>query len=395
MSSNRVLELDVAENVLLAAELSTLLTQPPLVLCEEDMKYPHNSIGDDDIRGAIAALWNETCDLSDEYRLTGEHVVCTPGASAALYFHGMTRLLAGQSVIIPSPYWNNFDRVYKRVGVPLIRLPIPHDSPTQVQLQDLIALHDKLKAQGQPPGLLLLTNPHNPLGLIETGSHLEAILDWVLDATEMDVVVDEIYAHTLHGSTPFVSVMSLPKSLSHPERVHAVWGFAKDFGLSGWMAGVLLTRSSRMVRTISSGYARFSPFDKLKSRLLRRLMIEGVAGYSARQLLALFDERLRELHKAVAQQLDQHEIPFNREAQGAPFFWLDLRAWLPVFAGEDDPEGALQTAIAEQAGVALVRGKTLYQDERGFMRLCFTAAQPEAVLSAIQRLVSWLQACRP
>jgi len=42
-----------------------------------------------------------------------------------------------------------------------------------------------------------------------------------------------------------------------------------------------------------------------------------------------------------------------------------------------------------------VRGKTLYQDERGFMRLCFTAAQPEAVLSAIQRLVSWLQACRP
>jgi len=237
MSSNRVLELDVAENVLLAAELSTLLTQPPLVLCEEDMKYPHNSIGDDDIRGAIAALWNETCDLSDEYRLTGEHVVCTPGASAALYFHGMTRLLAGQSVIIPSPYWNNFDRVYKRVGVPLIRLPIPHDSPTQVQLQDLIALHDKLKAQGQPPGLLLLTNPHNPLGLIETGSHLEAILDWVLDATEMDVVVDEIYAHTLHGSTPFVSVMSLPKSLSHPERVHAVWALPRTLAcLAGWRA---------------------------------------------------------------------------------------------------------------------------------------------------------------
>ena len=389
-----VLALDVAENLLLADELATLFTDPPLVLEPADLTYPDNSIGDADVRAAIATLWNETCGLSGPFRLAADHVVCTPGASAALYFHGVVRLQPGQSVIIPSPYWNNFERVYKRIEAPLVRMPVNETAASQVDLDTLKHLHGQLQAEGRPPGLLLLTNPHNPLGIVESREQLATILDWAIASTDMDVVVDEIYAHTLYGSSPFVSVMQLEQSLAHPERIHSVWGFAKDFGLSGWMAGVLFTRSARLVKTISGGYARFSPFDKLKSRVMRRLLLEGVGGKSARELLQLFDNRLRTLRDAVADRLRAHGIPFREQAEGAPFFWLDVRAWLPDSVNGIEAEAALQKMIAEQARVSLVKGQALYKDEPGYLRLCFTAAAPDAVLAAVDRLGVFLEQTR-
>jgi aspartate/methionine/tyrosine aminotransferase len=283
---------------------------------------------------------------------------------------------------------------------------------SQIDIDALAGLHGRLQQEGSPPGLLLLTNPHNPLGIVEIRDQLGAILDWVLANTAMDVVVDEIYAHSLFGQTPFTSVLGMPQSLLNPERVHSVWGFAKDFGLSGWMTGVLFTRSTRLVKSISSGYARFSPFDKLKSRIIRRLLLEGGSKRSPQALMDVYGQRLRKLHREVTGILGTHHIPYRETAEGALFIWLDLRAWLDVDlaalpgmtavdldAGNtpamDIREHRLQRFIAHNARVSLVRGQVLYSDEPGYLRLCFTAAQPDAVLAGVERLSTCLGQARP
>ena len=40
--------------------------------------------------------------------------------------------------------------------------------------------------------MLLLTNPHNPLGLVATSEAMQLLFHWVLEETEIEIISDEI-----------------------------------------------------------------------------------------------------------------------------------------------------------------------------------------------------------
>lgn len=397
--------LDVAENVLLQEELGELLADPPLRFNEQDFKYPHNSVGSDRLREAIASLLTESWGLEDQYRLQGGQVLCTPGASAALFLHARARLRPDDSVLIPSPYWQMFDRVYaEQSQVRIERLPISAHAESMLDLSVLQKSHEALLAAGRRPALLLLTNPHNPLGFSEPRQSLEAVFDWVLEETEMEIISDEIYAHSLsEPDATFTSALALDAALRHGDRVHAIWGLAKDFGLSGWMVGVLISRSVALTKLIVRQYARFSPFDSLKSRIVERLLCDAPAGYEPRTLLPRMTARLCAARARVADALSAAQIPYRDGARGAPFFWLDLRRYLDadlahaphpaecVLEGIETPgldlrEGHLQQFLACAAGVVLLRGQVMHAEEPGYFRLCYTAEPTDQVLAAVDRL---------
>ncbi len=409
----KAVALDVAENILLLEELADLLVEPPLRLTREDLNYPHDSIGDAELRGRIAALLSKTCNLVGEHSLSAENVLCTPGASAALLLHAKARLEPGDSVLVPAPYWQMFDRIYQHAGVTLIPLPIAIGASSTIDLPQLQETHAQLLAKGEHPRMLLLTNPHNPLGIVESGEALQSLFGWVLKHTEMEIVSDEIYAHSIYdASTAFVSAMAVDASLHYPERVHVIWGFAKDFGLSGWMAGVLLTRSAELHETITRQYARFSPFDGLKNRVLRRLLCERTKpAQQPEELLRLLPERLAAAQRLVASALREQKIPYARHAAGAPFFWLDLREFLdadldraphpaaclldgPELDGLDPREGRLQKYLACAGGVVLLRGQTMHSQEAGFFRLCFSGHASERIVQAVEQMGTALRALR-
>lgn len=400
----KTVALDVAENILLMEELADLLVNPPLPLTRRDLNYPHDSIGEPVVRQEIAALLSKSWDLRAEYELRAEHVLCTPGASAALHLHARARLQAGDCVLVPAPYWQMFDRIYQGAGVSLVPMPIPVGGKSTVDLAQLQKAHAELLARGAAPRMLLLTNPHNPLGIVESRESLDALFDWVLENTEMEIVSDEIYAHSIFDpTTVFVSALQLDASLRHRKRVHVIWGLAKDFGLSGWMVGVLLTRSAELHSTITRRFARFSPFDGLKSRVVRRFLCERPQeNVQPRQLLGLLPERLRQAQSKAAQALRAQKIPYT-DATAAPFFWLDLREYLdadlehaphpatcildgPEEEGLDPREGRLQKYLACVGDVVLLRGQTMHSPEPGFFRLCFTSEPTERVIEAIEKM---------
>jgi aspartate/methionine/tyrosine aminotransferase len=185
-----------------------------------------------------------------------------------------------------------------------------------------------------------------------------------------------------------------------------VWGFAKDLGLSGFMAGVLLTRSEQLRKDIVQRWARLSPFDSLKNAVLGRML--EASGDSAtrpglRMLLDTYRERLRDARETVSAALDTCGIRYDRSAQGAPFFWLDLRehldtAWPepdhPEIAILDAPECSLRDSREERlhkylacsARVVLLRGQSMHCPDPGFFRLCFSAETADVVLAAVDRI---------
>jgi aspartate/methionine/tyrosine aminotransferase len=402
--------LDVAENVLIDDLLEAALNGE-YKFDRSDFQYAHTSVGSHEVRQGIAALLSDSFGLEGVARLAAEHVLCTPGASAALHLHARARMQPGDIVLLPAPYWQNFERIYRRALATPFDVTAPSRPGQAPNLAELRCTYDALRDRHEAPRTLVLTNPHNPLGLVMGREELEAIASWVVDETEMDLVCDEIYAHSTFGSQVFASILSTRAALAAPDRIHAVWGFAKDLGLSGFMAGALLTRSEHLRNEIIQRWARLSPFDSLKNAVLSRMLAPSHGEPSRpglRMLLDTYQKRLCEAHEAVAAALDAGGISRHRAAQGAPFFWLDLREHLdtqwpepdhPAIAILDAPECSildsreerLHKHLACRGNVVLLRGQSMRCPDPGFFRMCFTAQPTNLVLDAVGRICDALQ----
>ena len=104
----------------------------------------------------------------------------------------------------------------------------------------IAALEEAFQSAARPIKALVLTNPHNPLGLCYTPSVLELCLQFC-QRHSIHFISDEIYALTSYKNTdiptpvPFVSVLSLDVVALGVDRsrVHVIWSTSKDFGQSG------------------------------------------------------------------------------------------------------------------------------------------------------------------
>lgn len=67
----------------------------------------------------------------------------------------------------------------------------PVKGPTKTDLENA---YKHAKSMGLRPRILLLTNPHNPLGIIYHRNVLLAAVEWARSKKNMHTIVDEIYA---------------------------------------------------------------------------------------------------------------------------------------------------------------------------------------------------------
>jgi aspartate/methionine/tyrosine aminotransferase len=233
----------------------------------------------------------------------------------------------------------------------------------------------------------------------------------VLLDTDMHIISDEMYCHSqLTDSKPeFVSALKLKATQWVPDRVHVVWGFAKDFGLSGFRAGFVISKS-KYVQNVMSGdgeqrksLAWFTPFDSLKHFYIEHIIDTKKTIWD--DVMDQYKGRLAESFNAVAEVLKAHKIKFvhPENANSAQFFWLDLREFLPKTTTSDsasvlfnsrssdgDREEELARLIHNNAQVKLLTGHSLTCPLPGYFRLCFTAFERNIVVDAVMRMCDYL-----
>lgn len=110
----------------------------------------------------------------------------------------------GAPVVVPTPAYMPFISLTKLLGHPVVEVPMQADSSGR-PLLDLDRIEEELSSQA---GLVVLCNPHNPLGIVHTKEELHA-LSAVVDQAGAMVFADEIHAPlTLFGHThiPYATV---------------------------------------------------------------------------------------------------------------------------------------------------------------------------------------------
>lgn len=405
-----LIRLHVAENVLLFDRLNKIFTSDCKMKLE-DIKY-QSSYGPSDLRGEIAAFLSRSFAL--EPAITADNVSCFAGTRCALevsaraVFEDSTG--GAPNVLMPAPYWQGFKWIYEdRFGGRIVPVPLSPKDNFALTLDGIREAYESCKPL---PRALILTQPNNPLGINYAPRLLEQIYGWVLGRTKMHVFSDEIYAHCqMNGirRSQFKSALALPIARDHPERVHVAWGFAKDFGVSGFRVGVLASRSDRLHKAVRAApVAGFSPMTSSNTWLLHKLFASAGSRKPADELMEKLAPRLKTSFEAVNTVLDDRGIPRFQRTHAAQFVWLDLRRWLDRVPSEpladsrlaqahlldllaaDPREKALHAYLCAEAGVSLLPGQTLATEEPGFFRLCFTAAPKGTVEKAARAIADAL-----
>ena len=299
-------------------------------------------------------------------------------ASSAVPAGGCVTADPGDGVLVPTPsyagFWGDLE---VRDGLTIVPVPTSVDEGFKLSAE---RLDRAVAGAGRPVRALLFTTPNNPVGTVYTSAEIAEVLAWG-ERAGVHVVLDEIYALSVHGARQFTSGARVVPRLG-PLR-HIVWAFSKDFAASGLRCGVLISENPAVLAAVD-GLAYWAATSGDTQHLLGTLLADEawLAGYVAENR-----RRLAAAYAATTRALTAAGVPFV-PAEAGFFCLLDLRRFLdaPTWAEED----ALWRDMLARTNVNLTPGSACRAPEPGFFRLCFAAVAPEQAAEAVARLGAML-----
>lgn len=304
--------------------------------------------------------------------------VVTPGVVPALALAVRAYTEPGDAVVIEEPVYYPFREVVEDNDRVVAAAPLTRDSDG-VYRRDTAALEETLERTDAK--VLLLCNPHNPVGRVWTREELTELAE-IARRHDVIVVADEIHADLAlpgHRTTPFASVSedALARTISCTSP-------SKAFNLAGLQnANILIADDGLRARFRAEvnrfGYSQPNALGLVACR----------AAYESGD--AWLDE-LREHVAAARTHVEERlaSVPGIEVApcEGTYLLWLDCSGLLDD-AGLDYCE--LDSFILEEAGLWLDDGAIFGAGGEGFTRI--NVACPRATLDeALDRLSAGVEA---
>ncbi|MEV8148417.1 pyridoxal phosphate-dependent aminotransferase [Arthrobacter sp. NPDC080073] len=179
-------------------------------------------VGSQNARDAAASWFSRR-----EAETQAHQIIFAPGSKPLLF--ALIAALEGD-LVIPQPAWVSYAAQADLLGKGLIRVPVGENAggvPSPGLLRD--ALNTAI-ANGQNPGILLLTVPDNPTGTVATEQDVKAVAE-IAREYGLAVISDEIYAEVVHEG-------AAPSALTYyPEQTVITSGLSKSMALGGWRIG--------------------------------------------------------------------------------------------------------------------------------------------------------------
>jgi aspartate aminotransferase len=210
----------------------------------EILEYSH-SAGIESYRKKLVKYYNRA-GIGLDY----EEILITTGGSEAILFAMMSCLDAGDEIIIPEPFYANYNGFAVEAGVEIIPITSHINNgfalPPVEEFEKLITS----KTKG-----ILICNPNNPTGYLYSREELEVLKDIVIKH-DLYLFSDEAYREFCYEGNHF-SAMLLKGA---EENVILLDTISKRYSACGARIGALITRNKSLLQTaIKFAQARLSP----------------------------------------------------------------------------------------------------------------------------------------
>ncbi|MFI3268018.1 MAG: pyridoxal phosphate-dependent aminotransferase [Rikenellaceae bacterium] len=209
------------------------------------LEYTH-SAGNESFRRGMAEYYQKL-GLDVNY----DDIIATNGGSEAILFTLMACVDTGGEVIVPEPFYANYNGFAAEAGVEIVPVVSTIDDnfalPAISEIEKKIT--DKTKA-------ILLCNPNNPTGYLYTLDELEQLRDLALKA-DLFLIVDEVYREFCYDGNIHHSALKLEGA---EDNVIVIDSLSKRYSMCGIRLGVVVSKNKPFIDAIlRMGQARLCP----------------------------------------------------------------------------------------------------------------------------------------
>jgi len=194
--------------------------------------------------------------LAETYQKGGlpvnpEDIIITTGGSEALIFGFMTTCNPGDEIIIPEPFYANYNGFAVTAGLTVV--PVTSTIESGFALPPVADIEAKITAKTKA---IVICNPGNPTGYLYSKEELEQLRD-IVQKHDLFLFADEVYREFCYdGAQPF-SVLNLSGIENNVIMIDSV---SKRYSMCGARIGALVTKNKEvMAAALKFGQARLSP----------------------------------------------------------------------------------------------------------------------------------------
>lgn len=209
------------------------------------IEYSH-SAGYESYRRKLAASYTNI-----GIPVTHEEIIVTTGGSEAIMFTLQSCLNEGDEVIIPEPFYANYNGFAVAAGIKIV--------PVTSRIEDGFALPpigDFEKLISSKTKAIIICNPNNPTGYLYSLEELESLRD-IVKKHDLFLFSDEVYREFCYDGEKHHSVLQLEGIEQNTVMFDSV---SKKFSACGVRIGAIVTHNKEVINTaMKFAQARLSP----------------------------------------------------------------------------------------------------------------------------------------
>ncbi len=242
---------------------------------KKGVKVYHLNIGQPDIKTpevALNAIKNNTLEIvaysrsegSEEYRtkiakyyskndidVSAQDIIVTTGGSEALLFTFGSIMDAGDEIIIPEPFYANYNGFSTASGVSVV--PVISKIENNFALPPIEEFEKLITAKTKA---ILICNPGNPTGYLYSEEEIKKLAG-IAKKHDLFLIADEVYREFAYDGAKHYSVME-EEGLEH----HAIMidSVSKRYSMCGARIGCIVSKNQEVIATaMKFAQARLSP----------------------------------------------------------------------------------------------------------------------------------------
>lgn len=196
------------------------------------LKYS-DSLGDKKLINSFIDYYKEW-----DIHLEKDEILITCGGSEALLFALMTICDIGDEVLIPEPFYTNYNTFADISGVTISSiLTRPEDGfhlPSKEEIEKRI--NPRTKA-------ILMSNPSNPTGVVYTPEEIKILADIAVE-NDIFIITDEVYREFVYDDCKYTPMMTIKHAWNNIILIDSI---SKRYSACGARIGVLASKNKEVI----------------------------------------------------------------------------------------------------------------------------------------------------
>jgi len=209
------------------------------------LEYSH-SAGFESYRKKLVEYYNR-----NNIKIDYNQIIITTGGSEAILFAMMSCMDPGDEIIIPEPFYANYNGFAMSAGVKVV--PIPSSIATGFALPSIEAFEQAVTERTKA---IMICNPNNPTGYLYSREELEVLKEICLKH-DLFLFSDEAYREFCYDGKKHISALSISGLEQHAILLDTI---SKRYSACGGRIGAFVTRNEEVLNTaMKFAQARLSP----------------------------------------------------------------------------------------------------------------------------------------